>query len=33
MTERRWTIPEEREKLTRKQFVEIYMRQDEGQST
>lgn len=28
MTERRWTIPEEREKLTRKQFVEIYMRQD-----
>jgi 5-methylcytosine-specific restriction endonuclease McrA len=28
MTERRWTLPEPREKLTRKQFVELYMRQD-----
>jgi 5-methylcytosine-specific restriction protein A len=28
MTERRWSLPEARERLTRKQFVELFMRQD-----
>jgi hypothetical protein len=28
MSERRWTLPETRERLTRKQFVELFMRQD-----
>lgn len=28
MTERRWSLPEERDRLTRKQFVELFMRQD-----
>jgi 5-methylcytosine-specific restriction endonuclease McrA len=28
MTERRWTLPEPRERLTRKQFVALFMRQD-----
>ncbi len=28
MTERTWTLPERRKPLTRKQFVELFMRQD-----
>lgn len=28
MTERRWTLPERRKPLTRKEYVELYMRQD-----
>lgn len=28
MSDRTWTLPEERERLTRKQFVELFMRQD-----
>lgn len=28
MTERRWSLPEQRERLTRKQFVALFMRQD-----
>ena len=28
MSERRWSLPEPRERLTRKQFVALFMRQD-----
>jgi 5-methylcytosine-specific restriction endonuclease McrA len=28
MTERTWTLPEPRERLTRKQYAELYLRQD-----
>lgn len=28
MTERKWTLPEARERLTRKQFAELFLRQD-----
>lgn len=28
MTERRWTLPEPRERLTRKQIAELFLRQD-----